>query len=81
MRGRRKGKFTKISPAFWTQVLLSRMMEVEEIFSIFSATPKAQAGIYRLVAGLMSPTALLMKGRFFNLPVPAEQDFFKFCSA
>ena len=36
---------------------------------------RSRVEFYLLVAGLLNPTALLMKARFFNLPVPIGQDF------
>ena len=37
---------------------------------------RSRVGFYHLVAGLLNPTALLMRAKFFNLPVPIGQDFF-----
>jgi len=36
---------------------------------------RSRAGFYLLVAGLINPTALSMRAKFFNLPVPIVQDF------
>jgi len=36
---------------------------------------RSRVGFYHLVAGLLNPTALLMRAKFFNLPVPIGQDF------
>ena len=36
---------------------------------------RSRVGFYLLVAGLINPTALLMRAQFFNLPVPIGQDF------
>ena len=36
---------------------------------------RSRVGLYHLVAGLLNPTALLMRAKFFNLPVPIGQDF------
>jgi len=37
---------------------------------------RSRAGFYHLVAGLLNPTALLMRAKFFNLPVPIGQESF-----
>jgi len=36
---------------------------------------RSRVGFYLLVAGLINPTALLMRAKFFNLPVPIGQDY------
>jgi len=36
---------------------------------------RSRVGFYLLVAVLLNPIALLMKAKFFNLPVPIGQDF------
>jgi len=36
---------------------------------------RSRVGFYHLVAGLLNPTALLTRAKFFNLPVPIGQDF------
>jgi len=36
---------------------------------------RSRVGFYLLVAGLINPTALLIRAKFFNLPVPIGQDF------
>jgi len=37
---------------------------------------RPRVGFYLLVAGLINPIALLMRAKFFNLPVPIGQDLF-----
>jgi len=64
-----------------TQICFSRTKEAKENFHSFllprrSPTFRSKVGFYHLVAGLMSLTALLMKARFSNPPVPIGQDFF-----
>ena len=36
---------------------------------------RSRVGFYHLVAGLLNPTALLKRAKFFNLPVPIGQEF------
>jgi len=37
---------------------------------------RSRVGFYLLVAGLLNPIALLMRAKFFNLPVPIGQEFY-----